>query len=246
MKLFCIPYAGGSAAIYSRWRAELHPDIELVPLELPGRGSRIGEPLCRDIESLSRDAAARIRKEAGEVPFAVFGHSLGSLVAYEAAHLLLQDGGRAPFHLFVSGRGAVHLEPKRERLLYPLGDQEFMEAIFELGGTPREVLQHKEILSLFLPILREDYRISETYVYRERPPFPFDITVMYGTEDRTHLPNVPEWGRHTGGECRLKAYEGDHFFLNDSRHRTEMIVLINHTLRSVPAAGLAAGTGLRT
>ncbi|AFC30707.1 thioesterase [Paenibacillus mucilaginosus 3016] len=130
--------------------------------------------------------------------------------------------------------------------LYPLGDQEFMEAIFELGGTPREVLQHKEILSLFLPILREDYRISETYVYRERPPFPFDITVMYGTEDRTHLPNVPEWSRHTGGECRLKAYEGDHFFLNDSRHRTEMIVLINHTLRSVPAAGLAAGTGLRT
>ncbi|MCZ8519463.1 MULTISPECIES: thioesterase II family protein [Paenibacillus] len=239
MKLFCIPYAGGSAAIYSRWKAVLHPAIELVPLELPGRGSRIGEKLCGDLGSLVRDAVTRIRTEAGEGPYAVFGHSLGSLIAYEAVHDLLGHGGPAPQHLFLSGRGAVHLEPERERLLYPLPDEEFMEAIYELGGTPREVLQHKEIVSLFLPILRADYRIAETYAYRERPPFAIDLTVMYGTGDRPHLPNMPEWNRHTQGTCRLIAYEGDHFFLNDSSHRTEMIRAINDTLRAPMPAGWA-------
>ena len=150
-RLFCFPYAGGGASIYHAWSRSLPAEIDLCPVQLPGRENRFNEPLFTSLPLLV-DALEHALVPYFDVPFAFFGHSLGALISFELARSLRRDLQRSPAQLFVSAHRAPQL-PLGRSLLYTLPAAEFLRSVYRMGGTPSAVLMNKELISLMLPIL---------------------------------------------------------------------------------------------
>ena len=216
LRLFCFPYAGGGASVYRGWGAALPGDVEVCPVQLPGRESRLREAPFSHWEPLVA-ALAEVLPPYFEMPFAFFGHSMGALLAFELARALRRTGGPLPLALFVSGRRSPQL-PAREEPIHTLPEPEFIAKLRELNGTPEEVLQHSELMRLLLPILRADFGVNETYEYRDEEPFDFGISAFggLGDEDVTKE-DVELWRTQTRGRFRLRMLPGDHFFLHGAR-----------------------------
>lgn len=230
IKLFCLPYAGGSSNIYSGWGKCLNHSIEIHPIELAGRGKRYTDYLYDNIEQATDDVYEIVEGNIGDSSFdyAIFGHSLGGLIAYELIHRIKLKAKRQPVHVFFSGAKAPHFNKEKDKT-YDLPNEEFKQKVSELGGTPREVLENDELLSVFLPILRADFKINETYEYVERQDkIDCDITVLSGKKDDIKLNEIVEWRKHTAGKCNIYMLEGDHFFINT--HSDDVIKIINNTL----------------
>lgn len=212
LNLFFFPYAGASASVYERWTSLLPSSIRLVTVELPGRGRRFGEPLLTSIEEMVENVQHLLIPHLGCGPYALFGHSLGSVIAYEMSHKLKSMGYQQPVHLFVSGRSAPHvLEDKN---IHQLPDDQFLAKIQALGGTPPQFFENEQLLSLFLPILKSDYKASENYRFNERRErLSCGITVFSGLQDGDYDPL--QWSEHTTSRCEAFNYEGGHFFLHE-------------------------------
>jgi medium-chain acyl-[acyl-carrier-protein] hydrolase len=232
LKLFCFPYAGGSSkSIYSQWQKHLHPLIELIPIELAGRGVRFKDPLKYSLEEIVMDAYEmikdEIKEENNQSNYAFFGHSMGCLVAYELSHRLKMLEYPEPLHIFYSGHRAPNL-PRRDENLHHLPNDEFKKGILELGGTPREVLEHSELMELMLPVLRADFTAVETYRLVENEKLTTNITILNGKEDDMTLPEIVEWKKHTVGTCHFYEFTGDHFFINNQKE--SICKIINYVL----------------
>jgi surfactin synthase thioesterase subunit len=227
LRLFCLPYAGGSAAIYLKWKKYLDHSIELYPVELAGRGKRYQHPLYDSIQEAVDDVYEQIRKFIDQKPYAVFGHSMGSVIAYELYHKINRLHHHTPVHMFFSGRKAPHT-PHDDKIHYTLPDAEFKTEILGLGGTPPEVFEHKELLDIFLPILRADYKVVETYQYvAPKSLIDCPISVLHGMKDGD-INGVNEWDRHTQKDCKFYFFDGGHFFIHDETEKVAAI--LNDTL----------------
>ncbi|MFE9275691.1 thioesterase II family protein [Paenibacillus glucanolyticus] len=230
--LFCIPYAGGAASVYLKWKKYLAPEIELVPIELAGRGSRYNEDGYENIEQAVNDIVMYIKSRTGyNREFCLFGHSMGSLLAYEAAFKLIESN-HTPMHLFFSGMYPPYSEPIKLPSLHTLPDTIFLEEIYKLGGTPEEFLSNPKLQKLFIPVLKSDYRIFEQYRFGEfKGKFDLDVTVFTGDQDeKVNKYGIENWRECTSGDCELHRFEGGHFFINEW---TEQIVnRINNVVTS--------------
>lgn len=216
MRLFCFPYAGGGASIYRDWLQLLPKEIEVCPVQLPGRENRgLEAPMC----SLPEIVQA-VADEIGpllNLPFALFGHSMGALLAYETARQLDRKYNKTPLHLFVSGHSAPHL-PHSGRKLYSLSDQELIHELRILRGTPEAILQNDELMVLLLPRLRADFQVCETYSFFRDNPIACPITALGGIEDHdVSMDNLAAWGELTQKETELQLLSGDHFFLHNEQ-----------------------------
>lgn len=228
IKLFCLPYAGGSAAVYKKWKKYLHNSIELIPVELSGRGKRFGEGAYNSIDEASEDVFKSIREHDDQTEYAVFGHSMGSLIAYELYYKIIKYQHKPPIHMFFSGFRAPD-QPSNKPPIYDLPDKSFTEEFFKLGGTPRELIENEELLSIFLPILRGDYKIVEKYDYIQREEkINTDITVFYGNEDDLTNERVNQWSKHTKKIFKSYCFNGNHFFIHD--YTEEIVNIINKTI----------------
>jgi surfactin synthase thioesterase subunit len=227
IKLLALPYAGGSVAAYLPMKKYLKNYIEFIPMEYPGRGSRRGVRFYESIEEAARDTAERASSIDGQ--YAIFGHSLGGLIGYEACRLLAKMGNRMPLHLFISGKQPPHIK-LREKEIHRLPDHEFRDKILEMGGTPDGVLDHPELAEYYLPILRADFMISEKYVFkRTQPPLSINLTVLGGDQDEIKPLHLAAWKDYIAGEFKVVMLSGDHFFIN---HNFEAVAeIINHTIR---------------
>jgi medium-chain acyl-[acyl-carrier-protein] hydrolase len=215
LRLFCFPYAGGSALIYRSWPQHLPPGVEVCAVQLSGRGQRINEPPFRSLDALIPALAAALRPHLDR-PFAFFGHSMGALVSFELARYLRGHGGAAPEHLFVSGHAAPRPGRRREKI-FDLPEPEFKEQLRRLNGTPHEVLEHPELMELLLPLLRADFSVCDTYVYAERQPLDCPITAFGGLGDASvSREDVEAWAAQTAGDFSVRMLPGDHFFLHES------------------------------
>ncbi len=216
VRLFCFPYSGAAASVFYPWADILPATIEVCPVQLPGHGTRLAEPLHDRLGPLVAALADGLAPYFDK-PFAFFGHSMGALLSYELACLLRQQG-RSPVHLFVSGHGAPHL-PDRNPPLHQLPDAQFVQKLRELNGTPEEVLRHAELLQLLTPILRADFAVCETYVYRAEPPLACSISAYSGLgDDYVNREELQGWSQRTAGAFSLRMFPGDHFYLNTARH----------------------------
>ncbi|WP_152392878.1 thioesterase II family protein [Paenibacillus guangzhouensis] len=232
--LICLPYAGGSAQMYRRWTNWLHPGVRLVPAELAGRGSRMGEPFYANASEAVRDLLPLVQEAAlHSNSYAIFGHSMGSMLGYELLHALREGGFPLPAAVFLSGRGAPHCEQIEARRIHMLPEEEFLEALKQLGGMPEELFQHRELLDMFVPILRADFKLVGEYEHRVRPPLPLRLTILGGKDDSCIRGPLGEWARYATGGCELMLYEGGHFFLHE-RER-DMVEAINKMLTEAPA-----------
>lgn len=215
IKLFCIPYAGGSAHVYKSWKKYLDDRIELFPVELAGHGIRMDEELYQDIDAAVEDTLRTIRPHLSNGPYALFGHSLGSRIAYELLHRIVIEGLPEPVHVFFSGRGAPHMLHERKVILHQLDDDAFKQAIIGFGGTPANFFDHPELVEVFLPVLRNDFRLSEIFVPDEPiRAFQRDITILTGNTDEHVSGDIAEWEKHTTAHCRIYPFDGGHFFLH--------------------------------
>ena len=216
LRLFCLPYSGAAASIYFSWADVLPPSIEVCPVQLPGHGTRLSEPLATRIgpavAALADGLAPYLDK-----PFALFGHSMGALLSFELTRHLRRTGRPLPVHLFVSGHGAPQL-PDRNPPLHDLPEDEFLIKLRELNGTPEEVLQHAELRHLLLPILRADFAVCETYAYSAEPPLPCPISAYSGLGDEyVNRVELEGWRDQTTAAFIIRMFPGDHFYLNTAR-----------------------------
>lgn len=214
-RLFCFPYAGGGPLIYRGWEHYLPAGVDVCPVQLPGRGSRFKETPYVNMDSLVGDVAEAI-KPLLDLPFSFFGHSFGALVSFELAHGLRERFGVTPGHLFVSGCGGLHL-PRGGQHIHQLPDEQFIAGLTALNGTPREVLENRELLQTMLATLRADFKLAETYACAAKSPLSCPITAFGGSEDGSVTrEDVEAWEVQTTGAFNFWILPGDHFFLQTS------------------------------
>ena len=223
MRLFCFPYAGGTAAVFRNWPRYLPSEIEVCAIQYPGRGSRLAEPLSEDVVGVMNACYQDLQPLLRE-PFAFFGHSMGALVSYEFARRLHREGQPGPFQLFVSGCIAPH-ERKLSEPTHNLPDPEFIAELRNLQGTPAEVLENAELMQLMMPIIRADFKASQTYEYVPGPPLECSVRAFGGLKDETApREKVEAWSEHTRGSFRAQMLPGDHFFVNTSQSLLTRII----------------------
>jgi medium-chain acyl-[acyl-carrier-protein] hydrolase len=226
LRLLCFPYAGGSSGIYREWQKGLPASIEVCAIQLPGRGSRVNETPFTNVHELVRAASDDLLAIVDR-PFALFGHSMGALIAFEFAHSLRDQTGREAEHLLVSSRRAPHLPS--DRMTYSLPPAEFLAELSQLKGTPREVLEHPELMEVFMPLLRADFQLIQTYDYVPRAPLDCPLTVIGAShDDEVTDEKLSAWRGYTTGEFSLRIVPGDHFFINTSR--PQLLDLLARTL----------------
>lgn len=236
LRMFCLPYAGSGTAQYRPWARLLPTDIELYAVCLPGREERINERPDEHLEPLAVRMAQALQPLLDR-PFVLYGHSLGGLLGFELAHTLRRTVGVEPARLIVSGRGSPESRPAPA--IGHLPDDQFVAALTQrYGGIPQAVLNEPELMALFLPVLRADFRMLETYKYPERDPLSCPITAVGGTQDSMVPPEaIHGWRAHTTGEMGAHFVDGAHFFIQT--HQARFIELLSAELRRTPkSAGL--------
>jgi pyochelin biosynthetic protein PchC len=236
VRLVCFPHAGGNAAFYRSWVPALPVDVELFAVQYPGRMDRLREPYLTGMDQLSSQAAAAVAPLLDRGPVALFGHSLGASAAFEVARHL-EAGGRRPAALFVSGRPA----PQHQRVTaVHLADDDVVWAeTRRLGGTDDEVLDHRALRDVVLPILRADYRIAETYRPGNGPPLTTPVVACIGDADPEVTPaEATGWEEHTVGGFALRVFGGDHFYLLPRRDEVIAEVLRRLGLHSQVPEGV--------
>lgn len=226
MNLFCFPFAGANKYSYNQFMPHLAKGITIHTLELPGRGRRIREPAFTDIHEMAGDLYQMIHKNLFR-PYALYGHSMGTILAYLVIKKIIRDGLPLPVYLFVSGRGGpAALEKKRNRYLLPRN--EFIAELREMGGSPDEVLNDDALMDFFEPILRADFAAIEQYRYEETAPFPVPILAMAGLEEKITMDELAAWQKETTRRAELRNFTGKHFFIYE--HAQELVHLINTRL----------------
>lgn len=239
LRLFCFPYAGGNAGVYRSWADRMPAGVEVLPVELPGRASRFRDPLCRTAQEVVERATAGLEPYFDR-PFAFFGHSMGSLIAFELARHLRKraaegDGTGEPVWIFASARRAPQC-PSREEPVYDLPDPQLLDKLRDLNGTPEEALQHPELMQMMLPLLRADFQISDVYELAEEEPLGCPISAFGGLGDtEVTREDLQAWAEHTRGRFSLRMFPGDHFFLNHEPDRSDLLRALAQDLVSTGA-----------
>ncbi len=229
LRLFCFPHAGGMAHLFRAWSAGLSAGVDVLAVELAGRGARLREPAHRDIGALIDDLWVGLRPFLSG-PVAFFGHSMGAIVAFELARRWRREEGKAPVQVMVSGHRAPH-RPRRRPELHLLPEADFVAALASMQGTPAEVLQNAALMEVMTPLLRADLQAVERYAYLEEAPLSCPITAFGGLSDGgIDPPELEAWREHGNGAFRLHLLPGGHFFVNTSR--TELLALVAAELRA--------------
>jgi medium-chain acyl-[acyl-carrier-protein] hydrolase len=212
-RLFCFPYAGGSAAVYRGWQEQFPEQIQVCAVEPPGRRHRLSEEPLRRLPDLADAVVAGLAAES-DLPFAFFGHSLGALVAFEVARRLSRGGRPGPRALFLSGAAAPQL-PRRRRPLRNLPPAELISEVRTYGGTPPDILDDPAFLEIFLPVIRADFEMFETYAFEggTRPDCP---AFLYGGEDDERVSAARLWAwRDVADVDAVEMFPGGHFYLRE-------------------------------
>ncbi|MFE9960011.1 thioesterase domain-containing protein [Micromonospora sp. NPDC005299] len=252
VRLFCLPYAGAGASAFRRWQEGIGPDVEVLPVQLPGRENRINEDPRFDVAEVAEAVAARADR-----PYALYGHSMGGRLGFEVVRELRRTGRPLPLRLYVGGARAPHVTaPGPFDGLSRADDDELLRRLGDGGGLPAELFDHPELVELLLPLLRADFGRVDGYRYVPGEPLPLPIVAFSGRDDRAVTrEQTAAWAEHTAAGFALHELAGGHFFLHDRLPELLALIradltaaLVGQTTRTgAPAAGTdlvrAAGRG---
>ena len=238
LPLICIPYAGGTPSIFRGWARALGPAVEVIPVLLPGRGLRGREQPYTAMRPLVEDLATAIAARELARDYALFGHSMGALVAYELACELRRRGHAEPQHLFVSGSKAPHLYGDRRDHL--LGDPQLCQLVRDLGGLGPDEQTGEAYLQRRLPVLRADLTVCERYRWTPRSPLRCPMTALGAPDDPiATAPQIEAWREHTTGSLLRRDVPGGHFYLLGPA-RAQLLAELNRELDPLARARTGA------
>lgn len=211
-RLFCLPHAGGGASLFRDWHERLPAEIDLCPIQLPGRETRFGEAPYTRLADLVPALVDAIRHEL-DLPFCLFGHSNGALIAVAIARHLQRAGLPAPCLLVASAHRAPHL-PESEPLRHLLPDDELLKELKRHDGTPPALFEHPEMVRMLLSLYRADLELGETRGPEPECPLSCPIAA-YGGEDDPEVTaeDLDAWGRQTHASFRRRLFPGGHFYI---------------------------------
>ncbi|HEX6519052.1 MAG TPA: alpha/beta fold hydrolase [Streptosporangiaceae bacterium] len=215
IQIFCFAHAGGGPALFRHWRNALAPEAMVRPVLLPGRDSRLNEKPFRRMADLIGPLCEALEPQLTQ-SYALFGHSMGAVVAYEVARRFSTEARTGPACLLVSGRAPGRMRGRRQ--VHDLPDDEFLAEVTRLNGMPPEVLDEPDLIDMLLPVLRADYQLAETYRPLPGGQLRCPVTAYLSTSD----PEVDEqemlrWKEVTTGEFAMRVFRGDHFYLKGDR-----------------------------
>lgn len=236
LRLVCLPHAGAGASTFFAWGAALQPaGLEVRAVQYPGREHRLSEPCVPSAPALVQALADAWPEISGGGPCALYGHSMGAILAFElACELARRRDAAAPRHLFLAGHNPPHV-PSRLPTLHTLPHGEFLPAVArEYGQIPAELIADPELATLFTPILRADFQLVHDYVWAHAGPVDQPLTVFGGSADPWTSPGeLGEWSRHTRGAFRLQLFPAGHFF--PAAHRSDLLAALQADL--APSGG---------
>lgn len=218
--LICLPHAGAGASLFYAWGEALRAaGVEVRAVQYPGRENRLNEPLVESSEAMTRLLADAWPALSGGGPSALFGHSMGALLAYELTlELERRRSVNLPRRLFLSGRNPPGVPPRLPPI-HELPDDAFWRAVSErYDSLPPEVLAEPEMVALLTPILRADFRLVDEYRWTPQAPITVPVTILAGTRDPwTSAAELEGWRACTAAPSRIHFFEGDHFFHQKER-----------------------------
>ena len=217
LRLICLPYAGGAASAFASWARLLPEHVEMCAVQLPGRENRLSETPRTDLAGLVADLRQVVVGQLSDLPFVIFGHSMGTLIGFELARDLRRHNQPAPMRLIMSAHRAPQL-PRTDPVVYNLPRSELIDEMRRMGGTPDAILDHAEMMDLLLPTLRADFEICDTYAFQPEPPLDVPISAIGGIDDEeTSTSQLEAWQDQTCGSFDVKMFAGGHFFLKPSQ-----------------------------
>lgn len=227
VRLFCFPFAGGSVSTYMPWLKLLHPEAELIAIQLPGRGNRLLDIPYDDMDSLVADLFAEIKPYLDR-PYLFFGHSMGAKIAFDLAIQFHRHQLPLPVNFIVSG-SAAPFKTRSSAPVHALSDADFIRRLSELNGTPDKVLNNKELMGYLLPALRADFKITETYLRDKDCVLP-TVGVIYGGDQDEAIPqdDLLAWSDVFEQTEDTQIFPGGHFFLNE--HSEDIVARINRMI----------------
>jgi len=216
LRLFCFPYAGGGASAFRSWPNYLPGQVEVCAVQLPGRENRLKDSPFTRLEPLVQ-AFMEVLPPYLDLPFALFGHSLGAAAAFELARQLRREYDLTSVCLFASARVAPQL-PNRESPVYRLSDAALIDRLRHFNGTPDCILQDAQLMRSLLPLLRADFEVNETYVCTPDEPLNCPIFAFRGSKDEIMTyDEVAAWREQTNSLFTLRTIPGDHFFIHNAK-----------------------------
>lgn len=224
VRLYCVPHAGGGASSFRPWIGAL-PGVAVCPLQPPAREARFRDAPIRDMGTMAGQIADAIQDSA-DGPYAVYGHSLGALSAFEAVREIRRRGAQAPVHLFVSGSPAPQVRDILLENVHDASDEEVVALLRRLGGTPESLLADPALLELILPAIRADLEVKETYRYDPEPALDLPLTVLDAEEDpRACAEGTALWREQTAGPFALHTVGRGHFAIYEQAQTTQRHLL---------------------
>lgn len=216
LRLFCLPFAGGGAAAFRPWTTLLPSYVDVCPVVYPGRELRLYEKPFTDLTEMVK-ACSEALLPLMDRPFAIFGYSLGGLIAFEMVRYLRRRGLPLPEHLFLAAVAAPKPGPM-QRSYHKLPDPEFIDYLRNLNGTSEAVLQNPELMKILLPLLRADVTAFETYVHNVETPLECPVAAFGGVQDASISEDaLANWRAHTDRAFSLQIFPGNHFFLHSAQ-----------------------------
>ncbi|MFC9433149.1 thioesterase II family protein [Nocardia sp. NPDC057030] len=211
LRLICLPFAGGGASVFQRMAALLPAEIETLVVQLPGREDRSREDPPSDIGRLVTACAIALRPYT-TMPYALYGHCAGGLLAFEIAHEMGGRFGTWPRRLIVGEQPPPQAPPPADPL-HRLPDEQLLATVRERGGLPEAVVRNAELQEFLLPMLRSEFALWENYRYRPRRPLPVPITTVRGSTGSVDAPTLAGWAEQTDAGYSALNVEGGHYFI---------------------------------
>jgi pyochelin biosynthesis protein PchC len=218
------PHAGGSPRFFHPWVAQLPAGVDLFGVTYPGRDHLLDNAAPETLVDLARDCAPELQPVVGSSSSVVmFGHSMGAYVAFEAIRSLERMGSSATA-LVVSGAKAPHFDSGEA--WHRASDDELVRYTGELDARSRQVLAVPELRHIFLPTIRDDHRLVETYRSQPDPRLSCGIHALYGGRDpRVTESRAQAWADYTRADFHLRRFAGDHFYL--TAHAAEIVAYVS-------------------
>jgi medium-chain acyl-[acyl-carrier-protein] hydrolase len=222
IRLFCVPYAGGGPSVFRNWPDQVSSKVEIWSVHLPGRETRVNEPAIGELPRLVQALSDAIEPYLDR-RYALFGHSIGALIAFELTRELRRRGSPMSEHLFVSACPAPQISDTDR--ISDLPESEFFNRLQQLNGTPPDVMSHTDLMALMVPTLRADFALRDTYRYVSDSPLPCSISAFAGREDgNARVESIEPWREETDRQFRQWVLPGGHFFLRDVQNPLLSIV----------------------